>query len=176
MSNFAHHSEAESVHNKGYWQGGQYLGAGPGAHSRVVPKCPTNKQEPGEDKSHINTGGPEEVIREARMNAADPANWLGEIQMKGNGTRKIESQTRLEVAAEYLASGLRTREGVTEGQWVVFMPHTTLAEVFEGEVGWLEDAGLICLSSEGLRATEKGLGVLDAFLPYLYNILHDHLT
>ncbi|XP_050689106.1 radical S-adenosyl methionine domain-containing protein 1, mitochondrial-like isoform X2 [Eriocheir sinensis] len=174
VSNFAHHPQAESVHNKGYWQGQQYLGAGPGAHSRVVPRFPDNIQEP-EDKSHINTT-PQEVIREARVNAADPASWLHETQTKGNGTRKKECQTRLEVAAEYLASGLRTREGVTEGQWGVFMPQAPLAEVFGGELGWLEDASLVCLSPKGLRATEKGLGVLDAFLPHLYNILHQHLT
>lgn len=173
MSNFAHHPQTESVHNKGYWQGRQYLGAGPGAHSRVVPRFP-NTQEP-EDRSHINIKA-QEVIREARVNAADPASWLQETRTKGNGTRKKECQTRLEVAAEYLASGLRTREGVTEGQWGVFMPQTPLGEVFGGELGWLEDAGLVCLSPEGLRATEKGLGVLDAFLPDLYNILHQHLS
>lgn len=174
MSNFARHPQAESVHNKGYWQGRQYLGAGPGAHSRVVPRSLTNTREPG-DMSRKN-GMALEVIREARVNAADPAGWLQETRTKGNGARKTECQTRLVTAAEYLTSGLRTREGVTEAQWSVFMPHTSLLEVFGGEVEWLEDAGLVSASPDSLKATEKGLSVLDAFLPHLYNILHRSVT
>lgn len=231
MSNFACSQNTESIHNKGYWQGQQYIGVGPGAHSRVVPQVwksaekSTKQRDAGLDgsivkdisenseirscrpslqsstnKSAVNksnnymtclahVSGTEhrsekslctstmtrQVIREARVNAADPASWLQETLKKGNGTRKTEHQTRVVVASEYLASGLRTREGVTGERWSMFMPHLSLGEVFVGELGWLEDAGLVHLSPEGLRATETGLALLDAILPHLYNILHDHL-
>ncbi|MPC43361.1 Radical S-adenosyl methionine domain-containing protein 1, mitochondrial [Portunus trituberculatus] len=230
VSNFACNQSAESIHNKGYWQGQQYIGIGPGAHSRVVPQVwksaeKTTKQRDADHVGRIvkdisvksdirsNTSSfhsstneiavsknnnnmtclthvpaakhrsedslcistvAHHVIREARINASDPASWLQETLKKGNGIRKTEPQTRLVVASEYLASGLRTRKGVTAEQWGVFLPHLSPEEVFVGELGWLEDAGLVHLSPEGLRATEEGLVLLDAILPHLYNILYDH--
>ena len=231
MSNFACSQSSESIHNKGYWQGQQYIGVGPGAHSRVVPwvwnsaQKTTEKRDAGQDgrivkeiredidirsntssfHSSINeiavnksnddmtclthVPGTEDrseessctstmahhVIREARINAADPASWLQETLKKGNGTRKTEHQTRVVVASEYLTSGLRTRKGVTAERWDVFLPHLSLQEVFTGELGWLEDAGLVHLSPKGLKATEDGIALLDAILPHLYNILQDQL-
>lgn len=255
VSNFARCQSAESIHNKGYWQGQQYIGVGPGAHSRVVPQvlesagnsakladCGTggitverndetgtpnsihssarltgwgtgqksvlggntvardsDMSDSATAKSNSDMSCPEQVpcvdhksveewshtttsimahqvIREARVNAADPASWLQETLNKGDGTRKTECQTRTVAAAEYLTSGLRTREGVTAGRWGVFLPHVPLGEVFEGELGWLKGAELVHLSSEGLRATGEGLAVLDAILPHLYNILHHRLA
>ncbi|XP_063873978.1 radical S-adenosyl methionine domain-containing protein 1, mitochondrial-like [Scylla paramamosain] len=231
VSNFACSQSTESIHNKGYWQGQQYIGVGPGAHSRVVPQVwkgaekSTKQRNAGLDgsiakgireNSEIRSNTPSlhsstnesavnkssddmtclahvpgtehrledssctstmahQVIREARVNAADPASWLQETLKKGNGIRKTDHQTRVVAASEYLASGLRTRKGVTAERWDVFLPYLSLGEVFVGELGWLEDAGLVHLSSERLRATEEGLALLDAILPHLYNILHDHL-
>ncbi|XP_011663070.2 radical S-adenosyl methionine domain-containing protein 1, mitochondrial-like [Strongylocentrotus purpuratus] len=37
VSNFARTVRAESIHNKAYWEGKQYIGVGPGAHGRFVP-------------------------------------------------------------------------------------------------------------------------------------------
>nr|XP_054773798.1 radical S-adenosyl methionine domain-containing protein 1, mitochondrial-like [Lytechinus pictus] len=37
VSNFARDVEAESTHNKAYWEGKQYIGVGPGAHGRFCP-------------------------------------------------------------------------------------------------------------------------------------------
>lgn len=37
VSNFARTVRAESVHNKAYWEGKQYIGVGPGAHGRFCP-------------------------------------------------------------------------------------------------------------------------------------------
>ncbi len=39
VSNFASSFETESAHNKWYWSGGEYVGVGPGAHSRSEPGC-----------------------------------------------------------------------------------------------------------------------------------------
>ncbi|KAG0726308.1 Radical S-adenosyl methionine domain-containing protein 1, mitochondrial [Chionoecetes opilio] len=194
VSNFARHPAAESLHNRGYWQGHQYIGIGPGAHSRVVPQCwnsagnsdKTNNGTVSEIKTPEQNGLSEDskrshgstlanqVIREAKVNAADPASWLQEARRKGNGARKTECQTRLTCAAEYLASGLRTREGVRARQWCVFLPHRPLWEVFGGEIDWLTDQGLVCLTPEGLTATGEGLAVLDSILPHLYNVLCSH--
>jgi len=38
VSNFAKGVEHESKHNWNYWTGGDYIGLGPGAHTRIWPK------------------------------------------------------------------------------------------------------------------------------------------
>lgn len=203
VSNFARGCSAESLHNKSYWQGLQYIGIGPGAHSRIVPKSFSDKQSLVHN-SHtvkysenyatlksfegygVNKFKPESslndfhlnscMIREARVNAADPANWLGEVRLKGTGVRKTTAQTRFDVLSEYVASGLRTSEGITAVRWNVFLPHVTLWEVFHERTMWLQECNLLQMSCEGLKATSYGLNVLDSILPYLLNILAERLT
>ena len=51
VSNFARTPEAESQHNKGYWEGRQYIGVGPGAHGRF---CPITKQRKHSNRSNEN--------------------------------------------------------------------------------------------------------------------------
>lgn len=201
VSNFASSSHtAQSIHNKGYWQASQYLGVGPGAHTRIVPSEITQAQVLGNSndfsererpsqgygsgcKDDYIKGLPEamvrggadghlmDVIREARVNAADPVSWLQEVKHKGTGVRKVEKQTRLDVASEYLASGLRTTEGVTEARWSCFVPYITLFDIFNDKAKWLQEEELLTLSTERLKASERGLNVLDSILPHLLSTL-----
>ncbi|XP_045619968.2 radical S-adenosyl methionine domain-containing protein 1, mitochondrial isoform X1 [Procambarus clarkii] len=186
ISNFAHGCSAESVHNKSYWQGLQYIGIGPGAHSRIIPKyIKENNCLMHETKLHNSriyeaskNGLPEQcsnncIIREARVNAADPVNWLREVKLKGAGVRKITSQTSLDVVSEYVASGLRTSEGITQERWNVFMPQITLLEIFNEKTKWLQEGKLLHVTNEGVKASSHGLNVLDSILPYLLNILEE---
>ncbi|XP_068923632.1 radical S-adenosyl methionine domain-containing protein 1, mitochondrial isoform X2 [Petaurus breviceps papuanus] len=94
VSNFAR-NDALSTHNWTYWQGGQYIGVGPGAHGRFVPQ---------------GDGG---NLREARIQTLEPDNWMREVSMFGHGTRKRVSLSELELLEEVLALGLRTDIGIT---------------------------------------------------------------
>lgn len=199
VSNFAHGCSAESVHNKSYWRGLQYIGIGPGAHSRVVPKNTIEKNNvvynvysskcSEQDKMWSGSRIYEEnsfnptiqlsknffscTIREARVNAADPANWLREVQIKGSGVRKVTAQTVLDIVSEYMASGLRTSEGITAEKWSMFLPQISLFDIFHERTLWLQESELLCVSKQGLKATSIGLNVLDSILPYLLNILEE---
>ncbi|NXS23679.1 RSAD1 protein, partial [Mystacornis crossleyi] len=94
VSNFARKG-ALSTHNLSYWQADQYIGVGPGAHGRFVPR--------GE-------GG---CSREARVQTLEPVAWMREVQSQGHGTRSRMVLSSLEQLEELLSLGLRTDEGIT---------------------------------------------------------------
>ncbi|XP_045381671.1 radical S-adenosyl methionine domain-containing protein 1, mitochondrial [Lemur catta] len=147
VSNFARNG-ALSTHNWTYWQCGQYLGVGPGAHGRFVPQ---------------GAGG---HTREARIQTLEPDNWMKEVMLFGHGTRKRIPLGRLEMLEEVLAMGLRTDVGITHQHWQQFDPQLTLWDVFGAskEVKELLERGLLLLDHRGLRCSWEGLPVLDSLL------------
>ncbi|XP_075759883.1 radical S-adenosyl methionine domain-containing protein 1, mitochondrial [Pelodiscus sinensis] len=154
VSNFARNG-ALSAHNLSYWQGSQYIGIGPGAHGRFVPRAQ------GEN------------LREARIQTLEPDSWMKEVQAFGHGTRKRAAQGELEVLEEVLVLGLRTDVGIAHQHWLQFAPSLSLWDVFgtSVEVKELEDQGLLLLDNRGLRCSWKGLAVLDSLLLTLLNQL-----
>ncbi|MDX1679370.1 MAG: radical SAM family heme chaperone HemW [Akkermansiaceae bacterium] len=77
---------AESTHNRGYWQGEDYLGLGPSAVSTL--------------------GG------ERSRNVADTAAYVRRIQSIGHATDESERLSPQQQTIERIALGLRTREGI----------------------------------------------------------------
>ncbi|KAG8239663.1 hypothetical protein J437_LFUL013886 [Ladona fulva] len=155
ISNFSRSTEACSIHNQAYWFGKQYIGIGPGAHSRFVPKT---LYEP-------------RGMREARIQTLEPVPWMKEVQAVGHGTRLMRKQTKREVLEEVLSTGLRTAEGVTNRIWKDLYPQgiTALCEHFSESptTKWLFQNGYLTSTSGCIRATWKGWKVLDHILPYL---------
>ncbi|NXY88622.1 RSAD1 protein, partial [Alcedo cyanopectus] len=157
ISNFARKG-ALSTHNLSYWRAEQYIGVGPGAHGRFVPR--------GE-------GG---CSREARVQTLEPDAWMREVQKQGHGTRRRVVLSPLEQLEEVLALGLRTDEGITHERWGNFSPHLSLEAVFgvPGEARALQQQGWLLLDGSGLRCTWEGLAVLDSLLPDLLCQLQRH--
>ncbi|XP_072737771.1 radical S-adenosyl methionine domain-containing protein 1, mitochondrial isoform X1 [Ciconia boyciana] len=150
VSNFARKG-AVSTHNLSYWRAEQYIGVGPGAHGRFVPR--------GE-------GG---RSREARVQTLEPDAWMREVQSRGHGTRRRVVLSPLQQLEEVLALGLRTDEGITHERWGHFSPHLSLEAVFgaPGEAKDLQQQGWLLLDGGGLRCTREGLALLDSLLPDL---------
>ncbi|KAM6297504.1 radical S-adenosyl methionine domain-containing protein 1, mitochondrial [Aegotheles albertisi] len=150
VSNFARKG-ALSTHNLSYWRAEQYIGVGPGAHGRFVPR--------GE-------GG---CSREARVQTLEPDAWMREVQSRGHGTRRRVVLSPLEQLEELLALGLRTDEGITHERWGHFSPHLSLDAVFggPGEAKDLQELGWLVLDGGGLRCSWGGLALLDSLLPTL---------
>ncbi|OPJ88655.1 radical S-adenosyl methionine domain-containing protein 1, mitochondrial [Patagioenas fasciata monilis] len=150
VSNFARKG-ALSTHNLSYWRAEQYIGVGPGAHGRFVPR--------GEG------GG----SREARVQTLEPDAWMREVRSQGHGTRRRVVLSPLEQLEELLALGLRTDEGITHERWGHFSPQLSLQAVFgePGEAQDLQQQGWLLLDGGGLRCSARGLALLDSLLPDL---------
>ena len=87
---------SECQHNLTYWTGGEYIGAGPGAHGRIVinGKCYATEQIPG------------------------PENWLITTEAQGHATRQkqiINPNNRVE---EILMMGLRLTGGLSRASFL----------------------------------------------------------
>ncbi|XP_004282660.2 radical S-adenosyl methionine domain-containing protein 1, mitochondrial, partial [Orcinus orca] len=156
VSNFARNG-ALSTHNWTYWQCGQYLGVGPGAHGRFIPQ---------------GAGG---HTREARIQTLEPDNWMKEVMLFGHGTRRRIPLGELALLEEVLAMGLRTDVGITHQHWQQFEPQLTLWDLFVAnkEVQELLEQGHLLLDRRGLRCSWEGLAVLDSMLPTLLSRLQE---
>uniref|UniRef100_A0AC11EGX8 Radical S-adenosyl methionine domain containing 1 n=1 Tax=Ovis aries TaxID=9940 RepID=A0AC11EGX8_SHEEP len=156
VSNFARNG-ALSTHNWTYWQCGQYLGVGPGAHGRFIPQ---------------GAGG---HTREARIQTLEPDSWMKEVMLFGHGTRRRIPLSELELLEEVLAMGLRTDVGITHQHWQQFEPQLTLWDLFGAskEVKELQEQGLLLLDHRGLRCSWEGLAVLDSLLLSLLSRLQE---
>ncbi|NXE65983.1 RSAD1 protein, partial [Calcarius ornatus] len=150
VSNFARKG-ALSTHNLSYWRAEQYIGVGPGAHGRFVPRAEGS------------------CSREARVQTLEPVAWMQEVQSHGHSTRSRVVLSLLEQLEELLTLGLRTDEGITHKRWGHFSPQLSLQAVFgePGEARALQQDGWLVLDSGGLRCTWAGLAVLDSLLPDL---------
>jgi coproporphyrinogen III oxidase-like Fe-S oxidoreductase len=182
VSNFSNAATSESVHNWNYWTGGDYIGIGPGAHSRFWPKAFDQK-----DRKFENEMKP--LFREAHIQTLEPEPWMIEVERFGHGTRKIEFLKNSEtILSELLATSLRTRIGLTEEIWIrtwsklgrynlseFHAPPFTLRQLVESDEkcrSFLSDEILVL--DKGLKLSPKGLNLLDYVLPYLINSLNSN--
>ncbi|XP_078345947.1 radical S-adenosyl methionine domain-containing protein 1, mitochondrial-like isoform X2 [Oculina patagonica] len=154
VANFAKPG-AESRHNLSYWNGTQYIGVGPGAHGRFVPR------------------GNETEMRQARVQTLEPNEWMKEVEARGHATRKQVPQAKLEILEEVLMLSLRTADGLSNEKWKSLSPlGVSLYDAFKdnNDVQDLTQSGLLLLTEKGIKATYKGLFVLDSIVPTL--LLH----
>ncbi|XP_051889245.1 radical S-adenosyl methionine domain-containing protein 1, mitochondrial isoform X2 [Pristis pectinata] len=141
VSNFAK-SGAVSLHNLGYWRGMQYLGVGPGAHGRFVPR--------GDGKTQ----------REARIQTLEPDNWLREVRQFGHGTRKRVKQSELDILEEMLVLGLRMNEGLTHQMLLDWLCSSSISvHVSNSSV-----CSSVCFLTEGMVCLSSALNLLENVL------------
>ena len=132
---------AESRHNLIYWRYGDYAGIGPGAHGRLT------------------IGG----RRRATETPTDPEQWLREVELTGSGERPRTVLSNKDQAAEYLMLGLRIREGISLSR------HARLSGrgLSDGVIGELHAHGLVSVENDRLRATRRGMPLLNMIVAEL---------
>lgn len=182
VSNFAVAGH-ESRHNQWYWQGGEYVGVGPGAHGRFYPRgkrTVSYGMDRAIDEMRLQnepnpSAASRSVSKQARIQTLEPEQWMAEVEHVGHGTRKIVELSQAEVAAELLVTSLRTREGVA-AERLRLLTDVAVAEFAEClKFQQLADEGLLVVDKQGMRLTPDGLKVADFITPYLLNILDDLL-
>ena len=148
VSNFSV-SGSECLHNAGYWSGRQYLGLGPGAHSRVC------------------LGGE----RRSLVNIPEPGRWMAEVERGGHGVRLEREMEARDALKELLATGLRTRAGVSVRDWNRLSQGQLQLETLFDLVN-KQNLGLQ-MSDGRLRLSDDKISVLDNILPYVFNCLDE---
>ncbi|KAI5091021.1 radical S-adenosyl methionine domain-containing protein 1, mitochondrial precursor, partial [Silurus meridionalis] len=150
VSNFARHN-AVSTHNLGYWRAQPYIGVGPGAHGRFVPRALGL------------------IHREARTQTLEPDFWMREVQQHGHATRRRIQLSQQGLLEEVLVMGLRLTEGISHKHWAAFSPEVNLHQVLgaSADVQKLQQRGFLILDDRGLRCSWEGLALLDGILPVL---------
>ena len=134
ISNYAK-KNYECEHNLVYWQGGDYLGIGAGAHSRI----------------YFN----QEAARSGIVMLHEPIAWLKKVQETGAGIQKIEKITREELLEELILMGLRLRDGIDNQ---IFQTHfgKKLTDIFDfKKLQILASQGLIQISENQIKITES---------------------
>ena len=193
VSNFARSIPTQCKHNKGYWNGHDYIGLGPGAHSRFRP---LNLNERSQEIAAYTMRGKKPKfplikhnIRNARVQTLEPEAWMREVEVVGHGTRKIDYLSSEDVMSELLATSLRTEIGLTEKIWLQKLreicdskedmkdnaTELTLRSIIETDHKcdrFLENETLILDGENNLRLSKNGLKYLDHVLPYLISSLY----
>ena len=193
VSNFSTDLPTQCKHNKGYWNGNDYIGLGPGAHSRFQPlKHSKLSQEIAaysmRGKTH-NVPEACEKVREARIQTLEPEAWMREVEVVGHGTRKIDHLSPINVLSELFATTLRTDVGLTRDIWCTKLDDIssqlkvgygesiralTLKNVIECDPKcqkFITNGTLIVIDDNTMRMSSDGLKYLDHVLPYLLNNL-----
>jgi len=136
VSNYARDGGVSS-HNMLYWQAGDYVGIGPGAHGRI-------------------TRGTNRFATETPLS---PNVWLERVKCGGGESSRV-GLDGAEQAMEYLLMGLRTRRGISLAR-LYSMGDTVLDP---GQINHLAILGLIETQGDNLRVTSKGMPLLNAIL------------
>ncbi|KAJ2524637.1 radical S-adenosyl methionine domain-containing protein 1 [Coemansia sp. RSA 2049] len=151
VSNYAASPESQSVHNIGYWQGRQWIGIGPSAHSRFIDPASGT------------------CLRTVRI--PDIQRWVRSCLEHGHGTAKSETVDDAEARQEAVVFGLRMLDGLSNARFMrtgcVSSGALSLAEYLRVDQvqrylrdGYLRSSGRL----DHLAPTERGLQVIDSIL------------
>ena len=136
---------AECRHNLIYWQGGDYVGVGPGAHGR------------------LSLAGERYATRQHRA----PEAWLQAVEAEGHATRERRPLGLEERRDELLMMGLRLSAGIGRARFKAVVGREIEGTLAPSRMVPLVEAGFLELDEFGLRATAEGRQRLDALLPRL---------
>ncbi len=128
---------SESIHNRVYWEYGDYAGIGPGAHGRLTL----------------------DGVRYATDTPRMPAAWLERVETIGKGEFSAEALSAEDQLSEFLLMGLRLSEGVDLNRLDQLRP-----DGFSLDYRGLIESGHLETSHGRLRTTPLGRPVLNAVL------------
>ncbi|MDL2338325.1 MAG: radical SAM family heme chaperone HemW [Pseudomonadota bacterium] len=143
VSAFARHGH-RCAHNLNYWQFGDYLGIGAGAHSKI--------------------SYPHRVVRQVRFR--DPAAYMANA-LAGRAVAQDEEVSRRQLPFEFMLNGLRLKEGVELARYAerTGLPLSSIERPLDDAVR----KGLLERETAWIRPTSRGYDFLndlqELFLP-----------
>ncbi|MFV9875289.1 MAG: radical SAM family heme chaperone HemW [Rickettsiales endosymbiont of Dermacentor nuttalli] len=140
ISNYAQIGQ-ECKHNLMYWRYQNYLGIGPGAHSRINGK--------------------------ALMMMHNPENWLKQVCKQSHGIQNITELTLSEQLDEMFLMGLRLSEGIRLSALQDKFNRDIELLLNKKSLDYLCREELLYIDKTHIRATHKGLLLLDRIIPLL---------
>ncbi len=140
ISNYAR-AGFHSRHNLNYWQGGDYLGIGAGAHSFL------RKQENG-------------VFGYRWHNERHPGRYMEKVRRTGEVVVEREDADLTKAAGEFMFLGLRTMRGVSVDEFSLRFGKNP--QEFYPQIGDLLEGGLMEEKAERLRLTRRGFLVANS--------------
>ena len=141
ISNYAQ-SGCESRHNLNYWDGGDYVGIGPGAHGRL------SRQTAFTATHQIN----------------NPSRWLSAVERIGHGTAKRRHLLAREKAEEMIMTGLRLSNGLDRSALAARTGVELTELISTSALKQLIDGGFIRESGQHLIATSAGRNTLNSVI------------
>lgn len=140
ISNHAAPGE-ESQHNLAYWQYNDYIGIGPGAHSRLDGK--------------------------AMMMMHAPESWLTNVEMQGHAIQQQEDLNQQTQIDEMLMMGLRLRSGINLNDFALKIGKSFYDVVASDAIKRCKEYDLLTESSTHILCTDKGWMLLDQVIKVL---------
>ena len=134
------------MHNLNYWNGGDYIGVGPGAHGRLTT----------EEGSIIAT---EQIPL--------PENWINEVEKNGHAIRKYKRLNPKIRREELIMLGLRLSDGIKRDLFYSVAGVKLEEFINPHRLNHLKKGGFLILDKNGLRTTPQGRLRLNAVLAAL---------
>ena len=144
ISNFAAPGE-ESRHNTVYWTGGDWIGAGPGAHGRIG-------SAPG---------------RLATAEWRSPEKWLRQVQNTNMGCETAKTMSVEETVEELVLTGLRLTSGINYAQFQSVSGVPFASVINRSDVADLVLNDLAIEGQDHFRLTPGGRHLLDSIVRFL---------
>ena len=135
----------ESRHNLSYWRYQDYLGVGPGAHSRITL-----------DKQVY-----------AMSQVRSPAKWLEETSKGTPLTKSLEPLSLIQCVREMLMMGLRLTDGISK-TWFQNRLNSPLTNFLDAKIlARLVENGLVVENTDSLHLTSRGRALINPILERL---------
>lgn len=125
----------ESSHNLTYWNYGEYLGLGPGAHSRIEY-----------DDGYFSI-----------MNISLPQKWLNSVLIDGSGVQRKTLLSSKEITEELLMMGLRLKNGIDDSRLYYLTGKNFVDILNQSELDKYINMGFLRFKNDRLVLTNKGL-------------------
>ena len=130
----------ESKHNLAYWHYDEYIGIGPGAHSRLL-----FTGDNGTHKIH------------ARMNYNSPTKWLSKMDQESNAIQTDQILSSEEVIEEIIMMGLRINGGITDTKLQQYLGLGFDDVLDKMSLKQFTDSGFVNFDGKQLSLTDKGM-------------------